>query len=136
VAALALPAADVLAFERSGGGGRSITRNEGGGVSGSAWRSGSNDRGGAFQRNRNTTGDGAGNVSSSAGGSFSTANGTSGSTSGNVSRDASGNVNASRSSNLTGANGSSYNGSTTASNGSVVHSGGCTDASGAAIACR
>ncbi|HEV7778268.1 MAG TPA: hypothetical protein VGO76_15465 [Luteibacter sp.] len=37
---------------------------------------------------------------------------------------------------VTGANGNSYNGQTTVSNGGITHTGGCTNASGQAIACR
>jgi len=133
-ALLALPAADALAFER--GGGRSITRNADGGVTGSAFRSGSGANGGGFARNRNTVTDGAGNGTSSSIGSFNTARGASGESSGSASRNADGSYNASRSSTATGANGTTYNGSTTATNGSISHSGSCTDASGAAVACR
>lgn len=63
-------------------------------------------------------------------------NGGTASTSGSIARDASGNVNGSRSTSATGQNGNSYNGSTTVQNGTVTHTGTCTNAAGETIACR
>ncbi|WP_238394720.1 hypothetical protein [Pseudoxanthomonas wuyuanensis] len=62
--------------------------------------------------------------------------GGSGSTRGALARDADGNVNGARSTNATGANGNHYSGSTTMSDGTLVHTRSCTNASGEAVACR
>ncbi|WP_368564716.1 hypothetical protein [Pseudoxanthomonas sp. UTMC 1351] len=58
------------------------------------------------------------------------------STSSGISRDADGNVAGARSTTATGANGNSYNGSTTVSGGTLVHTHSCTNAAGEAIACQ
>lgn len=62
-------------------------------------------------------------------------NGGTASTSGGFSRDADGNVTGARSTTATGANGNSYTGSTTVSDGTLVHTLSCTNAAGDAIAC-
>ena len=62
-------------------------------------------------------------------------NGGTASTSGGISRDADGNVTGARSTTATGANGNSYTGSTTVSDGTLVHTRTCTNAAGDAIAC-
>jgi len=63
-------------------------------------------------------------------------NGGTATTSGSIARDASGNVNGNRSTSATGQNGNTYNGSTTVQNGTVTHTGTCTNAAGETIACR
>jgi hypothetical protein len=63
-------------------------------------------------------------------------NGGSASTSGGVTKDANGNVVGGRSTTATGQNGNSYDGSTTVSNGTVTHTGTCTNAAGEVISCR
>ena len=62
-------------------------------------------------------------------------NGGSASTSGGISRDADGNVTGARTTTATGANGNGYTGSTTVSDGTLVHTRSCTNAAGEAIAC-
>jgi hypothetical protein len=62
-------------------------------------------------------------------------NGGTASTSGGVTRDANGNVVGGRSTTATGQNGNSYDGSTSVSNGTVTHTGTCTNAAGEVIAC-
>ena len=62
-------------------------------------------------------------------------NGGSASTSGAITRDVDGSIEGARSSTATGANGNKYNGSTTVSDGTLVHTRSCTNASGDAIAC-
>ncbi|WP_454832812.1 hypothetical protein [Pseudoxanthomonas wuyuanensis] len=63
-------------------------------------------------------------------------NGGTATVSGGVTRDADGNVSGVRSTTATGANGNHYSGSTTVSDGTLVHTRSCTNASGEAIACR
>ena len=53
-----------------------------------------------------------------------------------MTRDANGNVVGGRSTTATGQNGNSYDGSTTVSNGTVTHTGTCTNAAGEVISCR
>lgn len=86
-------------------------------------------RQGSFYRNADGSAGHQGSASSTG------PNGGSASTSGSIARDADGNVNGSRSTSATSASGNSYNGSTTVSNGSVSHTGTCTNASGETIAC-
>jgi hypothetical protein len=62
-------------------------------------------------------------------------NGGTASTSGGISRDADGHVSGARNTTATGANGNSYTGSTTVSDGTLVHTRSCTNAAGDAIAC-
>jgi hypothetical protein len=64
------------------------------------------------------------------------ANGGTASTRSGISRDADGNVAGARSTTASGANGNSYQGSTTVSGGTLVHTRSCTNAAGEAIACR
>ena len=91
---------------------------------------GSASRQGGFYRNA----DGSAGRQGSA--SVNGANGGSASTSGGVTRDANGNVVGGRSTTATGQNGNSYDGSTTVSDGTVTHTGTCTNAAGEEIACR
>lgn len=65
-----------------------------------------------------------------------TANGGTVSRQGDATRNADGTLSAERSTSATGQHGNSYNGSTTVNDGTVVHTGTCTDASGQVIACR
>ncbi len=118
------------------------------------------------QRNRQWQNDGQGNVSGSRSGSLVGANGGNAgyqgsayrnadgsagrqgsatingryggtaTTAGNITRDADGNVSGSRATDVTGRNGNSYTGSTTVENGSVIHTGTCTNAAGEVISCR
>ena len=62
-------------------------------------------------------------------------NGGTASTSGGISRDADGHVSGARTTTATGANGNGYTGSTTVSDGTLVHSRSCTNAAGDVIAC-
>jgi len=118
-------------------GGRTITNADGSVThqNGSAYR-GLN--GGAGGRTASTTINPDGSVSRSAQGSGSGPRGSSAST-GGFARNADGSWSGSRSTSATSAaTGVSYSGSTSIdpATGKPVHSGGCTDASGAAIACR
>ncbi|MET1162777.1 MAG: hypothetical protein ABWY48_09570 [Pseudoxanthomonas sp.] len=127
--------------------------------------SGSGARG-SYARDRNTQHDGQGNasgarsasVSGANGGSAGTqgsyyrnadgsagrqgsstatgANGGTASTSGGFTKNPDGTYSGARNTSATGANGNSYDGSTTYSNGSVVHTGTCTNAAGEAISCN
>lgn len=64
------------------------------------------------------------------------ANGGSASSSGSIGKSADGSVEGSRQTSASGANGNSYQGATTVSNGSVSHTGTCTNAAGEVVACR
>jgi len=64
------------------------------------------------------------------------ANGGTASTSSSITRDADGNVTGARSTTATAASGNRYHGSTTVSEGTLVHTRSCTNAAGEVIACR
>lgn len=63
-------------------------------------------------------------------------NGGSASTSGAIARSADGQLSGSRSTSAVGPNGKHYTGSTSVSDGTLTHTHACTDAAGAAVACR
>ncbi len=91
---------------------------------------GSASRQGSFYRNADGSAGRQGSASASG------PNGGSASTSGGVTRDANGNVVGGRSTTATGQNGNSYDGSTAVSDGTVTHTGTCTNAAGEVISCR
>lgn len=159
---LAIPSADAAGRARS----RAVTANPAGGATGTVNASGSHWRGGNHQRGRTWQGDGQGNASGSSGasangangghaerqGSFyrnadgsagrtgsasaTGANGGHASTSGGITRNADGTVSGVRDTTATGRNGNGYQGSTTYSDGTLTHTGTCTNAAGETIACR
>jgi hypothetical protein len=105
-------------------------------ASASRSRSMSGVNGGSASR----SGDAYRHADGSAGRSYSatvtTANGGTASRQGDVTRNADGGVSAERSTTATGQNGNRYSGATTISDGSLVHTGSCTDAAGQTISCR
>lgn len=149
---------DVQAYER----GRTVQRGDRSGQV-SAWRSNARFD---SQRQRQWQGDGDGNASASRSGhlngseggsantqgsawrhddgsagrqgstSFSGPEGASLDSSGGISRDGDGNFSGSRSTEATGRDGNHYSGTTTVANGSLVHSGSCSNAAGETVACR
>lgn len=107
-----------------------------GNASGSRGATVSGANGGSATRQASAYRNADGSAARQGSASVSGANGGTASTSGSISRSADGSVTGGRQTSVTGANGNSYQGSTTVGNGSISHTGTCTNGAGEVVACR